>query len=52
MGARGELSEAYVKKAIYTLGEQGLITRANKGGRGVLAIYKLTEKGEKDGENG
>lgn len=38
------------KNGVYELAEKGLVKRVNDGGRGVMAIYDLTDKGKKDAQ--
>jgi hypothetical protein len=41
-----QFSEGYFKKAFSELTRSGLIRRTNKGGKGIPAVYELTETGE------
>lgn len=51
-GSADNCSEEMARKSVYKLINLGIVERTNAGGRGVAAIYKLTDKGNEAANNG
>jgi len=51
-GSADNCSEEMARKSVYKLINLGIVERTNAGGRGITAIYKLTDKGTEAANNG